>query len=156
MPTLRPHRYIHRIDNEDTRTRSWHVAIRSRSLAITRHFSDSLHGGKRKALKAAIAFRDEILTKSRDTDYAMWLRRKHSNNTSGISGVARYVNVSQTSDRALEYPYWQAFWRDRNGKRHSRTFSVLKYGERKARQLAITARRTALQEMFGDAAEGNR
>ena len=149
MPTPRPHRFIRRIDNEVTRTHSWHVAIRSRNQAVTRHFSDSVHGGKRKALKAAIAFRDEMLAKLRDTDYSVWLRRKRSSNTSGIVGVARYVNVSQSEDHPLEYPYWQAFWRDHEGKRHTRTFSVLRYGEREARKLAIAARKTALQELFG-------
>lgn len=147
MPAPHPHRYIRRIDNDRTRTHSWHVTIRSRNQAVTRHFSDSVHGGKRKALKAAIAFRDEILAKVRTPSYAAWLRRKRRNNTSGIVGVARYVNVSQTH-RQSEYPYWQAFWRDNNGKRHTRTYSVLKYGERKARQLAIEARQTALQELL--------
>lgn len=149
MPTPRPHRFIRRIDNEVTRTHSWHVAIRSRNNAVTRHFSDSVYGGKRKALNAAIAFRDEMLTKFRDTEYSEWLRRKRSNNTSGIAGVARYVNVSQSENHASEYPYWQAFWRDHEGKRHTRTFSVLRYGERKARQLAILARQTALKELLG-------
>lgn len=153
MPTPRPHRYIRRIDNERTRTHSWHVAIRCRGHAITRHFSDSVYGGKRKALKAAVAFRDATLKQFRDAGYAVWLRRKRSPNTSGIAGVARYVNRSQTPDSSAEYPYWQAFWRDLDSKRHTRTFSVLKYGERKARQLAIAARRTAMQEMFGRAAE---
>jgi hypothetical protein len=124
------------------------VAIRSKNQAVTRHFSDSVHGGKRKALKAALAFRDEMLAKLRDADYSTWLRRKRSNNTSGIVGVARYVNVSKSEDHPQEYPYWQAFWRNREGKRHSRTFSVLTYGERKARQLAIVARKTALQELI--------
>lgn len=145
MPTPHPHRFIRRIDNERTRTHSWHVAIRTKNQAVTRHFSDSVHGGKRKALKAAIAFRDEMLAKLRNSDYSAWLRRKRSNNTSGIVGVARYVNVTANSEHPLEYPYWQAFWRDREGKRHTRTFSVLRYGERKARQLAINARQSALQ-----------
>lgn len=148
MPTPRPHRFIRRIDNERTRTHSWHVAIRSRNQAVTRHFSDSVHGGKRKALQAAIAFRDEMLAQLRDADYSKWLRRKRGNNTSGIVGVARYVNVSQTQEHPQEYPYWQAFWRDRDGKRHTRTFSVLKYGERGARQMAIKARQTAVQELL--------
>ncbi|HYD59585.1 MAG TPA: AP2 domain-containing protein [Noviherbaspirillum sp.] len=120
---------------------------------MTRHFSDSVHGGKRKALKAAIAFRDEMLTKLRDTEYASWLRRKRSNNTSGIVGVARYVNISQASGRRQEYPYWQAFWRDHEGRRHTRTFSVRMYGERKARKLAILARQAAVQELVGSAAD---
>jgi hypothetical protein len=153
MPSPRPQRYIRRIDNERTYTHSWHVSIRCRGQIITRHFSDNVCGGKRKALKAAIAFRDATLTQFRGTDYALWLRRERSNNTSGIVGVGRYVNRSETTDQTIEYPYWQAFWRDLEGKRHSRTFSVLQHGERKARKLAIVARRAAIEEMLGIAAD---
>lgn len=156
MPAPHPHRYIRRIDNERTGTHSWHVAIRCRNHAITRHFSDGVYGGKRKALKAAVAFRDATLLQFRDVDYAVWLRRKRGANTSGITGVARYVNYSRTPGQSAEYPYWQAFWRDLDGKRHTRTFSVLQYGERKARKLAIEARRAAMLEMFGHAVEEER
>lgn len=149
MPTPHPHRYIRRIDNERTRTHSWHVAIRSRNQAVTRHFSDNVYGGKRKALRAAKVFRDEMLAKLRDGAYSAWLRRKRRNNTSGMVGVARYVNTAPASAQYKEYPYWQAFWRDQEGQRHTRTFSVLKYGERNARRLAVAARQTAMQELLG-------
>ncbi len=144
------YRYIRRIDRNGTH--SWHVTIRRAKQAITKHFSDNVYEGKQKALEAAIRFRDALLKKLDTDDYALWKRRLgcHNRNTSGTPGVGRYVNKYTNNHGVVtEYPSWQAFWKDKEGKRHIRTFGVSTYGEEQARELAIEARANAMRSMFG-------
>ena len=143
------YRYIRRIDRADTH--SWHVTIRRANQAITKHFSDTVYEGKQKALEAAITFRDELLKQLNTDDYALWKRRGCAHrNTSGTPGVGRYVNKYKNNHGVVtEYPSWQAFWKDKEGKRHIRTFVVSTYGEERARQLAIEARADAMRSLFG-------
>lgn len=65
-------------------------------------------------------------------------RSKHSNNTSGYTGVSfRITNGSE---------YCTARWRE-NGKTCSKSYSVAKCGRLKALQLAITARTEAITSL---------
>lgn len=63
--------------------------------------------------------------------------KKMSHNTSGITGVT-YSTSSNT---------WRAIWHDGNGKQRNKSFSVNKYGETLAKQLAIEARELAIKEL---------
>lgn len=55
----RAHRNITRFDY--AKTRGWWVRIRRGNRAISRFFSDGIHGSNRAALKAAMAHRDKQL-----------------------------------------------------------------------------------------------
>ena len=53
-------------------------------------FSDSKFGGKTKALKAAKAWREQMVESTSDADYVLWRREKRSRPSStGIVGVGR-------------------------------------------------------------------
>jgi hypothetical protein len=72
--------------------------------------------------------------------------RNHSmqkNNTSGIVGVKRQVQTNKHGT----YISWVAHYRDENGKPVTKTFSVKKYGEEGAKQLAIEAREAGLRKL---------
>jgi hypothetical protein len=139
-------RWIYRIDNLLTHTYSWKVGIRRRNERRHKYFSDSVYGSKDAALKAAIAYRDTLLQNLSGVDYSLWRRDvKRPNNTSGLIGVGRYVARSKNSP--TEHPYWQAFWRDAEGKRCSRTFMISQYGENMAKERAIEARREGIMEV---------
>ena len=61
-----PRRYPHHIRRTDTPSKhdhAWVVTVRRHNQATIRRFSDGRHGGKAKALKAAIRFRDALLAK---------------------------------------------------------------------------------------------
>ena len=64
---------------------------------------------------------------------------------SGIVGVRR---TTQTV-KGHEYDFWEAWWSDRRHNRRSKRFSVNKYGEDKAKHLAVKARRKGLAELEG-------
>ena len=136
-------RWIQRVDNLQTSTHCWKVVVKRRSVYMHKYFSDNVYGNKNKALKAAIAYRDELIQHVSGIDYLLWRRDiERPNNTSGIIGVGRYKARPRGSQ--IEYPYWQAYWRDADGKRHSRTFTIKLYGEDRAREFACEARRKGL------------
>ncbi len=57
-----------------------------------------------------------------------------------IPGVRRITSVS----KGREYEFWTSAWSDKKGQRHTRRFSIAKYGVRKAKELAIEARLNGL------------
>ena len=63
--------------------------------------------------------------------------KKMSHNTSGITGVA-YSPIDNA---------WRAIWHNGEGKQRNKSFSVNKYGEDVAKQLAITARELAIDSL---------
>ena len=64
---------------------------------------------------------------------------------SGIVGVTRVTKER----KGREYDFWCASYTGRDGVKHMRVFSVGKYGEKPAKQLAIAARQAGLVEMVG-------
>ena len=142
-----PH-HILRVDNDKTHTYCWKIKIRRRDRVIYKYFTDALYGGKAKALKAAKAYRDALMKKISGADYAMWRRTKmRPNNTSGVVGVGRYIKSEKTGRSLLEYPLWEAYWVDADGKRRSKRFLVHQFGERKAKRLAREIRVEKMEEV---------
>ena len=111
-------------------------------------FSDGVYGGKRKSLQAAIAFRTQVLAEmASHYEHQVWRRSVlRRNNTSAIPGVARYENIANpnTGRRVM---FWLASWIDEHGASRKRKFSVLRYGERKAKQLATAERERQLKQV---------
>ncbi len=137
---------IRRIDNEAKATYAWLVQVQRGEKTTIKMFSDGVYGGKRKALQAAIEYRDLFLSSVDHFKYRMWLRTiLRSNNSSGIPGVARYVSVDQKTGNT--WAFWLASWIDEHGISRKRKFSVLRYGERKAKKLAMTEREEKLKEI---------
>ena len=64
---------------------------------------------------------------------------KSSCNVSGVTGVS--------FKEAKGYANWRAKWHDLDGKRHERSFSVLKYGHDKAFELACKYRAKMIEEL---------
>ena len=59
---MTPPRNIIRVDHSKaSRTHAWRVTLQRHNDIAVRTFSDAIYGGKRKALKAAEACRDELL-----------------------------------------------------------------------------------------------
>jgi hypothetical protein len=97
----------------------------------------TLTGGKRKALAAARRWRKEKLREIQNSPEASNpLKRKQSNNKSGIAGVRRGKTA------------WSATWVE-NGKQQHRSFAVEKHGEQQAFKMACEARADAEKRLFG-------
>ena len=147
MPTSR-HHHLQRIDDERSRTHAWRVQVQRRHRIVIEHFSDGVYGDKQEALKAARRYREAMLKELHDRRYGLWRgNRKGRNNPSGIGGVGRYISRERHGRSVIERISWQAFWDGSDGRRHGRKFSVDKYGERGARELACQARHRALRTL---------
>jgi hypothetical protein len=140
-------RNITRIDQERSSTHAWRVTLQRRGEIIIRQFSDGIYGGKQEALDAAVAYRDLLLTQNSEVEHQLWVRtRIRKNNRSGIPGVARYETLENPATQRYSV-FWLAFWVDEHGASRKRKFSVLRYGERQAKRLAIAERERQLNRV---------
>jgi len=146
----RPHYGITRVDNERHRTFAWIVTIQRRNRIWRRSFSDRSHGGKGKALRAAKAFRDQILRQHPPMTRAEYCRIKRRNNKSGLAGVCRYVYLEGQDSQTVERGYWLAFWTHAPGVGKRIKFSISRFGERGALRRARHARKEALAALDGE------
>ena len=138
---------IYRMDHAASHTHSWLVTLQRRGRIYHRHFSDKVHGGKKKALQAAKAYRNRLASQLLPLTRQEVCRIKKKNNRSGISGVMR-VDVLENKRGRLHRPvYWDAQWPIGNGKARHKKFSVKKFGERGAFRRALKARRQALKAL---------
>lgn len=140
-------RNIRRFENAAKNTWAWLVQVQRNNRIVIKCFSDGVHGGKRKALQAAINYRTQLLADGPFYEYQVWLRSiLRRNNTSGIPGVGRYER-SANPKTGRRSAFWLASWIDEYGAGRKRKFSVLRHGERKARQLAIAERERQLKRV---------
>lgn len=119
----------------------WQIKIRRRGILFHRSFNARDHGGMDGALQAALALRDEI-----DRHYPLmskreWCATLRSTNTSGVPGVRR------VSDRTGEH--WKTHVYLSDGRQKTRQFSIAKYGDAAAYQLAVAARHKLLALVEG-------
>ena len=137
-------RNIIRVDHEASRTHAWRVTVQRHNDIAVKTFSDAIHGGKGKALKAAEAYRDELLRRYSAYVHAIWVRtRLRRNNTSGIPGVGRYEEV----DNPILGPPVSFGWSPGSTSKAtvvSASSSVSHYGERQAKRLAVAERERQL------------
>ncbi len=147
----RPKRYarycISRVDDENRRTHAWVVTIQRSGKVRRRSFSDGVYAGKRKALKAAQDYRDRLLIEYPPMTRAEYANILRKNNRSGVPGVIRFRALETKNGERIERSYWIAFWPTKPGKTSRAKFSVAKYGETAAFQLAVKARKDALKEL---------
>jgi hypothetical protein len=144
---MKRRRNIIRIDHEPSRTHAWRVTLQRWNNIIVKTFSDAMHGGKRKALKAAVEYRNELLRQYSPLGHEVWVRtRLRRNNTSGIVGVARYDKIANPNTGRREI-FWLAYWANEHGAKRQRKFSIFRYGERQAKHLAIAERERQLNRV---------
>lgn len=136
MPRSADHYAIARIDLASAGTHGWQVRLQRRGVKYGKFFSDRSNGGQRAALAAAMRWRDALLGQLGGDDAARVCRRS-ARNRSGVVGVSK---VTVTGPNGVEYLFWQATWSPAPGKRRTVKFSVRRYGERQAFEMAVRAR----------------
>ncbi|HEX8186190.1 MAG TPA: AP2 domain-containing protein [Blastocatellia bacterium] len=131
---------ISRIDQPDKHNHGYYVRVTRNGKTESKYFPDRASGGKRAARRAAKEYEADLLEK------ASLLKKRppkpSARNTSGKVGISRtsYRYGAEASE------YWQAAWVDHKGRRRSAKYSIKKYGEDKAKRLALKARRQGLLE----------
>jgi hypothetical protein len=137
---------------------AWLVRISRKGKRYSKLFYDHAYGGSRKAELAAREYRDKLLARLPADPWRSGPQvRRRSNNSSGVAGVYRtlqsVVRLCVQDGEWYEYtqPYWVAAWTETDGTRHSKKFSVKKYGEGKAKRLAREYRWEMVQQLRQEA-----
>jgi hypothetical protein len=137
---------ISRIDQPSRRTHGFFVRVSWQGQIFSGFFADKKYGGCEQALATAQKFYLTLRKKlgkpaqrSRRWN-AEVVRRK---GRSGIQGVQRVINRQVKPWRK----YWLALWSPELGVVRRKQFSIRKYGEKKAKNLAIRARQAGVRSM---------
>ncbi|MBL8152173.1 MAG: AP2 domain-containing protein [Blastocatellia bacterium] len=147
------HKGISRIDSQDGRTHGWYVRVFFKGEKRVKLFSDSVHGGREKALEKAIRFRNKAekeLGKPR-TDRIVITATKRSK-TTGIVGLRRRREKAATKSGELRYrEMYEVWWCPEPNKVAKRSVSINKYGEEEAFRRAYMIRRKVERDIYGKA-----
>lgn len=141
---MHANRNITRIERQTTG--GYLVRITRKGKLQSKYFAD-VDGGKRKALRDARAFRDELESKMRGYSSKQLARKERADNTSGYPGVRAVEEADPRWPSNPCYRYWIAQWSPSKGVRRTKRFSVDKYGEDEAFRLAVKARKRGVAEM---------
>ena len=134
-----------RVDRETTG--GYLVRLTRRGKLHSQYFRDSEYGSKRKALTAAQDYRDEMEGSLKGFTAKQLSKKVRANNTSGTPGVRRVEEQDPRWPSEPKYAYYVAQWSPEKGVRKTKRFSIEKYGEKKALQLAIKARNSGVNQM---------
>jgi len=127
-------KYITRIDHRNTH--GWFVRVYEDSKPVKpKLFSDGVHGSKPKALALARKYRDKMCKQVFGAAGVPESRR--------VWGRGVYERVWVNS-QGYKCRAWLAFWSEK-GRQVRRSFSVAKYGPKRAKLLATQARDAALK-----------
>ncbi|HET6569571.1 MAG TPA: AP2 domain-containing protein [Rhodothermales bacterium] len=126
---------VYRIDIEATSaypnrhpTHGWQVRIRRQGTQHTKFFSDERSGGRQKALEAAIAYRDDLLKELPEPADSV-LESAKARSKTGVIGL-NFCNKDDGSGKRK--PYIQLSWLTPQRQRKSASYSVDKWGLRRA------------------------
>ncbi|TCS39675.1 AP2 domain-containing protein [Paucimonas lemoignei] len=129
----------------------WRVTLQRQGEGFRKSFRDDVYGDKDKSLEAAKAYRDQIVKNHLPMAKRDWVQIvKASTNASGIPGVIRVDReIRNNNNKPVRRLAWMAYCRTESGKNKQRLFSIRKYGEQRAFELALEAREAFVKEVKG-------
>lgn len=130
---------------ENATTGRWVVRFRRNRKTYVGHFADSHYCGKHAALKAAKAWRDEHLRDAQPMSSQAYYSFIRKNNTSGVTGVFR-VKLIKKRKNGTRTEHWAWIAHSPTKPIRTRSFSIAKYGEQGAYDLAVAARKQFVAE----------
>ena len=137
---------ICRIDQPEKHKHGFFVRLQRNYKIYSAFFADKMHGGRAQALAAAQQHYRKLLAKfglTRMISRRRWAEIRRRKGSSSIVGVQRMVVRREGKVRK----YWMATWSPEPYVVRRKVFSVRQYGARKAKLLAIRARRAGLLNM---------
>lgn len=138
---------ISRIDSGSTH--GWFVRGYRNGKTYSKLFSDLKCGGKRKAQQMAREYRDQLhedLSKIPPKPRSRRIVFRDSRNTTGVLGVCR---TAKKGPNGKVNECYSVSWRPEPGVQKCTSFSIRKYGEKKAFKLAVDLRKQKLKEIYG-------
>ncbi len=147
MPKDKKMKGLSRIDSGSTH--GWFVRGYKNGKTHSRLFSDKKHGGKEQAFEAATAYRDELFEKLQSIPQKPRARRlvyRDSRNTTGVLGVCR---TAKKNPNGTVTECYSVSWRPEPGVQKCTSFSIRKYGEERAFDLAVAHRKKMMKQIHG-------
>src|SRR5436305_1803291 len=89
---------ISRIDQESRNTFGWYVRVMFNGKQVSKFFSDKVHGNRKKALDAAVKYRDEAEKKLGRPRTDRQVIARQTRNSSGIVGVQLRTKIQRTKN----------------------------------------------------------
>ncbi|MFT4641861.1 MAG: hypothetical protein ACI8T1_005205 [Verrucomicrobiales bacterium] len=132
---------ISRIDQPEKKNHGFYVRITHKGNLNQKYFPDKASGGKTKALTKAKEYRDAVVAKLPKAKKEAIAQRRTKIKQSGVTGVTHVV--AKAPDGKKVYQYWQAGWDDASGARRTAKFSVSRYGDKEALEMAKKALKKA-------------
>lgn len=144
-----PNFCITRIDYDkgSNSTHGWQVRIQRNKVSHSKLFSDALYGGKEPALEAARKHRDDYMAEHPPMSRLELAQIEKKSNKSGFVGVSKVHHIDEREKKTYKYWYWQAYWTPSPGRHKCVRFSIDKYGDEQAYQMAVAARLQGLADM---------
>lgn len=145
MNTVQSQKGISRI--ETSSTLGWYVRVYRNKKTYSKFFSDTKFGGKDKALEMALFEKEELSKMISKIPKKPTKRRvvtKDKRNTTGVLGVSR---TSKKASNGKSYDCYTVSWRPEPKVQKSTSFSIKKYGEEKALEMAIQLRRKKINQI---------
>lgn len=138
---------ISRIDSKGTH--GWYVRVYKNGKTYSKLYSDNKYGGKERALKIAKKARKmaEQAMKSVPTKRTRRLVKSDRRNKTGVIGVNRTKKKNRSGTVS---EYYQVTWSPKPGKTKNKQWSINKYGEDKAFEMACNFRHEVMQSIHGD------
>ncbi len=139
---------ISRIDSKSTH--GWFVRAYRNGKTYSKLFSDRKHGGRDKAYEAAKAFHENLRERLKAVPKETKPQRvvvSDSRNKTGEIGVSR---TSRKGPKGAVYECFSVSWRPKPGVQKCTSFSIKKYGEKKAFRLAVEHRRKMMKLVHGE------
>lgn len=130
---------ISRIDSASTI--GWYIRVYRNKQTYARFISDSKFGGKANALKEAIRQRDDLRTEIECIPKKPSKRRSVHHDKRNKTGVLGVTRSSKKAKNGRSYDCYTVTWRPEPKVQKSRSFSIMKYGEKRALELAIELRK---------------
>lgn len=140
---------ISRIDSGSTH--GWFVRGYRNGKTYSRLFSDGKFGSQDAALKEAIAYRDGLHSELDEVPKKPRARRIVTRDTRNSTGVLGVCRTAKAGPNGKVNECYSVSWRPSPGVQKCTSFSIRKYGEKKAFQLAVSHRRQMLKEIYGHA-----
>lgn len=150
------HKGISRIDQASRNTFGWYVRVMFNGKTRCKFFSDKVSGSKKKALNAAIQYRDQAEKELGRPRTDRLVASRTSRNSSGITGVRVRKQVVKTrKGERLVNKYYVVNWSPWPGKICTKMVSVEEHGEKGALLKACAIRRAKEREMYGSEVKAN-
>jgi len=138
---------ISRIESE--KNCAWYVRIYFAGAYVRKTFSDSVYGGREKAFREAVKWRDESEKRLGKPRTERSVRKKVTTKDGNDIGIHRRKVKHVKRGRTYYRDIYEVTWTPEPGKVGRTTISVNKYGEEEALRMARAIRREKEQLYFG-------